>query len=159
MERAWLRIKNSSAQWAKHLLQSTPVEGGALYCNVQHDRLGNKSHINKITLCRERRRGRGGQRGVLWPEGGNGSKCSLVCKSFRLNSCHVGRQLLTQRQTQAKGLKILRQEDKVTSTFLPQTGLKHWPQPLMWSPQLSSVRGCPQRIRVWSQHGNKSFPG
>lgn len=47
VERAWLRIKNHSAQWAKLLSQSLSRGGGTLYCNVQHDRLGNKSHINK----------------------------------------------------------------------------------------------------------------
>lgn len=102
LERAWLCIKNRSAQWAKHLSQSLSRGGGGgggtLYCNVQHDRLGNKSHINKnhIVWKKGEEAGEGGRYFDLERGGeGGGVQSSLVCKSSRLNGCQVGTQLLT----------------------------------------------------------------
>lgn len=71
-----------------------PTGWGGLLCNVQHDRLGNKSHINKITLCGGRRRGRGGGWGFIDLMKGR----RAVCKISGLNGC----QLLTQTQTNKK---------------------------------------------------------
>lgn len=84
-QRAWQCIKNPTEQWVNRLSQSKPLRGSSLYCNVQHDRLGDKSHIYKITLCGKRRSGnRGGREGYFDLEKGRGAVLFVLCKSSRL---------------------------------------------------------------------------